>query len=78
MFFQINSSLKVSSACNNPIFDAKYKSTMKYLLIVVTFISFGISYSQDNIIKRNGEEIRSKVLEIGISEIKYKKFDDPW
>ncbi len=76
MFFQINSSLKVSSACNNPIFDAKYKSTMKYLLIVVTFISFGISYSQDNIIKRNGEEIRSKVLEIGISEIKYKKFEN--
>jgi hypothetical protein len=49
---------------------------MKYLLIVVTFIFFGISYSQDNIIKRNGEEIRSKVLEIGISEIKYKKFEN--
>ncbi|WP_343631958.1 hypothetical protein [Fluviicola sp.] len=46
---------------------------MKYLLIVCTLFVGGISFSQDNIILKTGEEIPAKVLEIGTSEIKYKK-----
>lgn len=34
-----------------------------------------ITYSQDIITKTNGEEIKSKVLEVTQTEIKYKRFD---
>ena len=46
---------------------------MKYLLIIAGLFVCGISYSQDNIVLKTGEEISAKVLEIGIGEIKYKK-----
>ena len=30
-------------------------------------------YAQDNIILRNGQEIKAKVEEVGVAEIKYRK-----
>ena len=52
---------------------------MKKLIILIT-ISCWISsclYSQDLIILKNGNEVKSKVLEITPSEVRYKKFDNP-
>lgn len=47
---------------------------MKSLLAILTFGLFSISlcHSQDNIHKKTGEILDAKVLEIGLSEIKYK------
>jgi hypothetical protein len=45
-------------------------------LIVLTVFNFSKSYSQDLITKKNGEDLKVKVLEVNISEIKYKKFDN--
>jgi hypothetical protein len=53
----------------------------KILLLIITILSFIISFSQDNkcddIVFKNGEELFAKVLEISSSEIKYKKCDNP-
>ncbi len=51
---------------------------MKNILFYFLFSIFctGISYSQDLITKKNGEDIKAKILEVGISEIKYKNFDN--
>ena len=50
----------------------------KKILILLIFTAFAAIYvnAQDVVIKRNGDEIEAKVLEIGINEIKYKKFDN--
>lgn len=49
---------------------------MKYLFLVL-FISIGaFAYSQDILILKTGDEQPVKVLEVGINEIKYKKFDN--
>jgi hypothetical protein len=45
-----------------------------FFLCVTLFISLA-AYSQDIIIKKSGEEVKVKILEIGVSEIKYKRFD---
>ena len=37
---------------------------------------FVTTYGQDIIIKINGDEIQAKVLEVGLSIVKYKKFDN--
>jgi hypothetical protein len=42
----------------------------------VTFHVY-ICFSQDVITTRSGESIQAKVLEVGQTEIKYKKFDNP-
>lgn len=34
-------------------------------------------FSQDTIVKVNKDTIQAKILEVGISEIKYKRFDNP-
>lgn len=49
---------------------------MKFYLSLL-LIAFTIQpiFSQDNIIKKNGEEIKAKVVEVGTTEIKYKKFE---
>lgn len=39
-------------------------------------VSITISYSQDVITKKNGEDIKAKVVEVTISEIKYKLFEN--
>lgn len=36
-----------------------------------------LSKSQDFIFKKNGDEIKAKIIEIGKDEIKYKKFENP-
>ncbi|MDR1341738.1 MAG: hypothetical protein LBK18_00615 [Prevotellaceae bacterium] len=46
-----------------------------FMLAAVTF--FGMSAkAQDIITLKNGDEIKAKVQEIGISEVKYKKYDN--
>lgn len=45
-------------------------------LLLLTILAFSTS-AQDNIVLKNGEEIKAKVQEIGLSEIKYKKSDNP-
>ncbi len=45
-----------------------------FFLCIAIALSF-TAYSQDIIIKKNGEEVKAKILEIGVTEIKYKRFD---
>jgi hypothetical protein len=50
---------------------------MKTLIITLIIGCFAsLSYAQDVLIRRNGDEIATKVLEITLSEIKYKRFDN--
>jgi hypothetical protein len=44
--------------------------------ILLTFFISTISSAQDIIVTFNGEEIKSKVMEVSINEIKYKKFEN--
>lgn len=46
-----------------------------FLLLLTSIFSL-TAFTQDLIIKRNGEEIKAKVLEVNISIIKYKKDDN--
>lgn len=50
---------------------------MKKKFILIVFLLSVICNSQDVIIMKNGDEIQSKVSEINIEQIKYKKFDSP-
>lgn len=50
------------------------KKTLFTLLI--TFITGLACQAQDLLIKRNGDELEVKVLEINLKEIKYKRFDN--
>ena len=47
-----------------------------FITLLITIVSFS-SFSQDFILKKNGDEIKSKVIEVGTSEIKYRKFESP-
>jgi hypothetical protein len=47
----------------------------KSILFLTTIISHHFINAQDTIIKNNGEQIISKILEVNPVEIKYKKFD---
>ncbi|MFN8322504.1 MAG: hypothetical protein U0T74_07580 [Chitinophagales bacterium] len=47
--------------------------TLSFCLLLVCASTL---YSQDNIILRNGQEIKAKVEEVGVTEIKYKKVDN--
>jgi len=47
---------------------------MKRVLILILLIN-NVIFAQDVIIKKNGDEVKSKILEITSSEIKYKEFD---
>lgn len=47
---------------------------IQFFLLVIICLSFK-SFSQDLIIELNGTVIKSKVLEIGMEEVKYKKWD---
>ena len=46
------------------------------LVFMMTFLISGLCLPQDVITLKAGELIRSKILEIGQKEIKYKKFDN--
>ena len=45
----------------------------KLLLTIFQIVIINTAFSQDLLIKKNGEEIKVKVMEINQSEIKYKK-----
>ncbi len=50
---------------------------MKYLLVLVAALFFSVTlFAQDQILKRNGQVIKAKVIEVGTSEIKYKLPDN--
>jgi hypothetical protein len=48
-----------------------------FLLVCMSCLPGGILLAQDTLVKRNGERIPSKVLEINPSEIKFKRSDSP-
>jgi hypothetical protein len=48
---------------------------MKYLIVVFLNLS-ALSYSQDILVKINGDTIAAKINEIGLNEIKFKKFNN--
>ena len=45
--------------------------------VVLMAIACVSAWSQDLITKRTGEDIKAKVTEVGQTEIKYKKYDNP-
>jgi hypothetical protein len=49
----------------------------KIFFVLILFFLFLHGYSQDLIIKTNGVEIKSKVIEVGLDSIKYKVFENP-
>jgi hypothetical protein len=49
---------------------------VKLFIITTLFINFFNCFSQDIITKKSGEDIKAKILEVGISEIKYRNFDN--
>ena len=46
----------------------------KVLLLMVLLASFLSASAQDVIVKKDGSTILSKVIEIGTTEVKYKKW----
>jgi hypothetical protein len=56
----------------------KNKKTMKkiYLLIFVAFVCNSALHAQDIITLKSGDEIKAKVQEIGVSDVKYKKYEN--
>jgi hypothetical protein len=56
----------------------KIQKTMKKIFLLLVAIFFiNVLNAQDLIIKKNGDEINAKVQEVGVTEIKYKKADNP-
>ncbi|TAF74589.1 MAG: hypothetical protein EAZ53_08040 [Bacteroidetes bacterium] len=51
-----------------------FKSLSTTLLI--TIISISVSIGQDIILKKTGEEVKAKILEVSPTEVKYKQFDN--
>jgi hypothetical protein len=49
---------------------------MKKSIVFILFLISSISFAQDLLTKKNDEDISAKILEVDITEIKYKKFDD--
>jgi len=50
---------------------------MKYILLFILFIcSSNIIKAQDTLSMRSGENILVKVIEVGTTEVKYKKLDN--
>lgn len=51
-------------------------STIKFILVVFsTILAFNV-LGQDIIVKKNGDEIKAKILEVNTSEIKFQKSDN--
>ena len=50
---------------------------MKKIFIALFGFVALVGYGQDIIIKKNADEIKAKVVEVGIDNIKYKNFDNP-
>ncbi len=53
------------------------KITKTILFIAMMFVYSNLTYAQDMITMKTGEDINAKVLEVTTSEIKYKKTDMP-
>lgn len=49
----------------------------KSLLVLLCTLSFSAVSAQDIIMKKNADEIRAKVTEVGSTEIKYRKWENP-
>ena len=49
----------------------------KIFALLVCIIGYQFACAQDVIVMKTGDEVKSKVLEVGINEIKYKKTDNP-
>jgi hypothetical protein len=49
----------------------------KIFLLLVAIFFINVLNAQDLIIKKNGDEINAKVQEVGVTEIKYIKTDNP-
>lgn len=47
------------------------------LLLLAVVFSAAAAHAQDIIVKRDGEELQTKVVEIGDNQIKYRKFSNP-
>ena len=53
------------------------KLIMKKFIIILAVICYGnLLWSQDIIILKNGEEIKAAVQEIGLNDVKYKKYEN--
>lgn len=50
------------------------KNSILFILLSIAYINN--CFSQDLITKKNGEDLKVKVLEVNITEIKYKKFEN--
>jgi len=46
----------------------------KIIVWILVFITFQNIYAQDIIIKKDGTKIETKVIEVGLSDLKYKNF----
>lgn len=49
---------------------------IKLFIVTILTLSFSLSFSQDIIIKKNGDEISAKVTELTDDLIKYKRFEN--
>ena len=49
------------------------KLVTKFLLLLLTLQYATILTAQDVVLKTNGDEIKAKVMEVGLTEIKYKR-----
>lgn len=47
------------------------------VLVVLAFAATTTSFAQDLITKKNGEDIKAKVLEVTPNEVKYRFYDEP-
>ena len=47
----------------------------KEILTFLLFIIVTNCYSQDTIFQKSGDEFQGKVIEVGVTEIKYRKID---
>ena len=49
----------------------------KILFTLALALSCAVCLSQDIISKRSGEEIEARILKVGLTEIEYRRFDNP-
>jgi len=54
----------------------KIKCILFFILFTIFFFDITTLLAQDVIIKKNGDEIKAKIIEVGTTEIKYKKFEN--
>jgi hypothetical protein len=54
-----------------------YMNRIASILLLFCLFTPALIYAQDNIVLKNGTEIKAKVLEVSATEIKYRKQDNP-